>query len=82
MYISLSVGSTDISDGPFNPYFGSSLLEDVADLVHLDDRRLGLVAAGVEGVRVGRVGTLHHKGGKERRRYQIQLKLFRHPTSR
>ena len=60
--------SSDISDGPFNPYFGSSLLEDVADLVHLDDRRLGLVAAGVEGVRVGRVGALHRREVREGRK--------------
>ena len=68
MYVSLSVGSIDISDGPVNPYFGSSFLEDVADLVDLDDRRLGLVAAGVEGVRVGRVGALHREKGREGRK--------------
>ena len=37
---------------------GGGLLEDVADVVDLDDGRLGLVAAGVEGVRVGGVGAL------------------------
>ena len=37
---------------------GGGLLEDVADVVDLDDGRLGLVAAGVESVRVGGVGAL------------------------